>query len=363
MDYFYSFTKIPFAAWLIIFGISSGLLAVITVSRRLKGTPVKATIAATEIPRARHLLIKTLKLIGFGIFSLGLITITLMLVLNYQQTIEETLPTPSQVEIPADLPFEVEEISFLSSDGLRMSGWFVPPHNGATIILLHGYGANRLQMRWHAEKLVEAGYGVLMYDERASGESEGNYRSYGWEDERDITGAIDFLNARAEVDSTKIGIGGCSIGAQIALQGAAYHPEIGAVWADGASLIRAQDNVPSNNPLLWLITAGNYMIDWQYVRRLKIEPPAPMIEIIDEIAPRPIMLVAGGLARPLVGSESRFAYHFAKYAGDNAEVWVIKEAFHCDGPGKRPEEYAARMVGFFDAAFGVSSSEFPESSQ
>jgi dienelactone hydrolase len=363
MDYFYSFTHIPLAAWLIILGISFGLLAVIAITRRLKGVPANTVPEAPTVPRWKRWLIKTLKLSAFGLFSLVLITIALMLVLNYQQTIEETMPAPSRVEIPADLPFEVEEVTFLSSDGLRMAGWFVPPQNGATVILLHGYSANRLQMRWHAEQLVSAGFGVLMYDERASGESEGEYRSYGWEDERDIAGAIDFLSARPEVDPAKIGIGGCSIGAQIALQGAAYHPEIGAVWADGASLIRAQDNVSSSNPLIWLITAGNYLIDWQYARLLEIEPPAPMIEIIAEIAPRPIMLVAGGLARPLLGSEAKFAYHFAEYAGENAEVWVIEEAFHCDGPNKRPEEYAARMIGFFDTAFGVSSSEFMEQSQ
>jgi hypothetical protein len=192
-----------------------------------------------------------------------------------------------------------------------------------------------------------------MYDERASGESEGAYRSYGWEDERDVSGAITYLKNRPEVDPAKIGIGGCSIGAQIALQGAAYCPEIGAVWADGASIIRAADNVPPQNLIMWLVNMGNYMIDWQFKIHLGIEPPAPMIEIVDDIAPRPIMLVAGGIERPYLGNEARFAYRFAQFAGDNADVWVIDEAYHCDGPDKRPEEYAERMIGFFDAAFDI----------
>jgi len=67
-----------------------------------------------------------------------------------------------------------------------MAGWFIPSRNYATIILLHGYGGSRTAMIWHAEQLVEAGYGVLMYDERASGKSEGTHRSYGWEDTRDL---------------------------------------------------------------------------------------------------------------------------------------------------------------------------------
>ena len=194
-----------------------------------------------------------------------------------------------------------------------------------------------------------------MYDERASGESEGAYRSYGWEDERDVGGAITFLGSRPEVDLAQIGIAGCSIGAQIALQGAAYHPEIGAVWADGASFIRAADNPPPENIIMWLVNLGNYLIDWQFQRLFKIEAPSPMIDIIGDIAPRPILLVAGGIKRPLLGNEARHVQHFAHFAGHNAEVWVIDEAYHCDGPQKRPAEYAARLIIFFDQAFVISS--------
>ena len=79
-----------------------------------------------------------------------------------------------------------------------------------------------------------------------------------------------------------------------------------------------------------------------------------MIEIIDDIAPRPLMLIAGGVERPFLGNEAAFAYRFAQFAGDNADVWVIDEAYHCDGPKLRPEEYAERMVNFFDAAFNIS---------
>jgi pimeloyl-ACP methyl ester carboxylesterase len=359
MDYFYSFTQIPLVAWLIVIGLPVLLLTVIAVSRRLRGDSTPSKPVEISGPRWKRILIKTLMLTGFGFFSLILIGTVLMLVLNFQLTIEETAPAPSQVWIPDDLPFPVEEITFMSTDGLRIAGWFVPPQNDVTVILLHGYGNNRLGMLWHAEWLVEAGYGVLMYDERASGESEGQYRSYGWEDERDVGGAISYLRGHPEVDPTKIGVADCSIGGQIALQGAAYYPEIGAVWADGASVIRAADNIPPKNLLTWLLYIGNHLIDWNYQRHLGIEAPAPMIEIIDDIAPRPIMLVAGGVERPFLGNEARDAFHYAQFAGDNAEVWVIEEAYHCDGPKKRPEEFAARLIGFFDAAFGVESRSDP----
>jgi fermentation-respiration switch protein FrsA (DUF1100 family) len=208
-------------------------------------------------------------------------------------------------------------------------------------------------MLWHAEQLTQAGYGVLMYDERASGESEGVHRSYGWEDPRDVAGALAFLNDMPDVDPEKIGIAGCSIGGQIALQGAAYYPQIGAVWSDGTSTIRAQDIHKPTNPIFALLVLGNYTLDWMFEVKLGIDAPAPMIEIISSIAPRPIMLVGSGIPMPFVGSEGDHLKFYAHYAGENAELWVLPDAGHCGGPNARPEEYATRMVEFFNTAFDV----------
>jgi alpha-beta hydrolase superfamily lysophospholipase len=144
---------------------------------------------------------------------------------------------PSSVEVPADLGFEVEEVTFESEDGITLAGWFVPSQNGVTIILLHGYGGNRTGMIWHAQQLVNAGYGVLMYDERASGESTGEYRSYGWEDTRD-EGCHSLHSGTNRMQMLGLG---CSTGASIAVYSAALCPEIGAAWGDSNSSVRAQD--------------------------------------------------------------------------------------------------------------------------
>ena len=41
--------------------------------------------------------------------------------------------------------------------------------------------------------LERHGYGVLLYDARGRGESEGSPNSYGWDWEKDAAGALDFL--------------------------------------------------------------------------------------------------------------------------------------------------------------------------
>ncbi len=295
-----------------------------------------------------------LRLVGFTVGLALTVTLVIMFERDLFTVFHDSIPTPSEVTIPPNLGFEAEEVTFKSEDGLTIAGWYVPPQNGVTIILLHGYGGNRMAMIWHAKQLVASGYGVLMYDERASGESEGTHRSYGWEDPRDVGGAIRFIEARQTDGQAKIGIGGCSIGGQIALQGAAYHPEIGAVWSDGSGTIRAQDIPPSSNPLVFLVTLGNYPLDWMFSVKLGIEAPPPMIEIIDDIAPRPVMLIGGGQPLSILGSEEVLQSRYQEFAGDNAQMWIITEAHHCDGPKVRPDEYAAKMIAFFDAAFGIA---------
>src|SRR5512139_2035087 len=150
------------------------LLMVRLLQRRRRSKP-RQPLQTTQPPR---LLLRVLKLIGFAMIAFVIIGGAVMIYEDDQVVRSDLAPAPSQVEIPNDLAFQVEEVTFKGGDNLTLAGWFTPPENGATIILLHGYGGNRTAMIWHAQVLVKAGYGVLMYDERASGESEGTQRSY-----------------------------------------------------------------------------------------------------------------------------------------------------------------------------------------
>jgi fermentation-respiration switch protein FrsA (DUF1100 family) len=265
-----------------------------------------------------------------------------------------TAPTPSKVPIPIDLPFPVQEVNFEGAGGVRMAGWYVPSRNEVVIILLHGYGGNRLDMRWHAEQLVAAGYGVLLYDERASGESGGAQRSMGWLDVEDVGGALALLTAQENGRTYRIGFLGSSMGAVIGLTAAARYPQIEAVIADGPGVVTAEDQVL---PVTWVYPIF-YLSDRLYDRILSYQTglpiPSPIIKTIGKIAPRPILLIAGGIEWPIFGSEEPRLQRYAEYAGSNATVWVIPESLHCNGPAVRPDEYARRMIGFFDESFGVS---------
>jgi hypothetical protein len=67
------------------------------------------------------------------------------------------------------------------------------------------------------------------------------------------------------------------------------------------------------------------------IQRLDIQPPHPTVEIIGNLAPRPIVLAAGGFPNPYFGNEARRVLYLAGYTGSVTVVWIIPEAVHCDG--------------------------------
>ncbi|HEY1923985.1 MAG TPA: CocE/NonD family hydrolase, partial [Candidatus Acidoferrum sp.] len=61
--------------------------------------------------------------------------------------------------------------------------------------MFHGVGDNRIGVLEHALVLLHAGYGVVMMDARAHGESEGAMATYGWLERNDTCAIVDALEA------------------------------------------------------------------------------------------------------------------------------------------------------------------------
>src|SRR5512145_681663 len=55
------------------------------------------------------------------------------------------LKLPICCETPARFGAEYESMHFTTADGLTLTGWYIPPRNGAVVILVHSYYADRRQ--------------------------------------------------------------------------------------------------------------------------------------------------------------------------------------------------------------------------
>jgi len=126
------------------------------------------------------------------------------------------------------LSAQTKEVTFTTEDGIRISATFHQAINDYTqspaIILIHQGGSSKEE--WTESKiwnqLIEKGYSLLAYDIRLHGKSEkdkGDIYDLFNNPKRaplDLLAAIDFLKKNPKIDTTRIGILGASIGANLA---------------------------------------------------------------------------------------------------------------------------------------------------
>ena len=107
-----------------------------------------------------------------------------------------------------------EPVSVQSYDGLRLVGRFIEhPQPRGTAILFHGYRSRwNLDFSCSMRFYYELGFSLLAVDQRAQGESEGRYMTYGVRERYDVLSWIDYVNQRLGPE-TPILIGGLSMGA------------------------------------------------------------------------------------------------------------------------------------------------------
>ena len=117
---------------------------------------------------------------------------------------------------PRHYGLEYEAVSFVSRDGLRLSGWFIPRSRhrepsgaqdptapGATILVGHGYPFDKANILSHT-LFLHRRYHLLLMDFRYFGDSEGAYTTAGLRETLDVEAAVAYLTQRKDVDPRKI---------------------------------------------------------------------------------------------------------------------------------------------------------------
>jgi fermentation-respiration switch protein FrsA (DUF1100 family) len=242
----------------------------------------------------------------------------------------------------ADLGAPYEDVTFTTSDGLRLHGWYVPSENGATVIAFPGRSGPQEEARF----LVEHGYGVLLFDRRGEGESDGDPNALGWSGVKDLNAAVAFLQSRSDVDPDRIGGIGFSVGGELLLQAAAESDALKAVVSEGAGIRSVREALESSGSELivaapvWSVTTAATTVF------SNTTPPPNLKELVARIAPRPVFLIFSTNGQ---GGEQLSSEYYAA-AGEPKELWEIPDAGHVGGMTAHPEEYERRVVGFFDGA-------------
>jgi dienelactone hydrolase len=248
----------------------------------------------------------------------------------------------SRAEVPAaHLGAAHEDVKLQTSDGLTLDGWYVPSRNRAAVIVFPGRSGTQRQARM----LARHGYGVLLYDRRGEGRSQGDPDAWGWDTDKDIRAGLDFLRHRADVDAGRIAGLGLSVGGEMMLQTAAGTTDLAAVVSEGAGARTMAEEVDDVSGIDKVGAALAYGVrDLTNAVLHDRRPPANLLTLIGEIAPRPVFLIHAGADD---AGHRNPAYFRA--AGEPKQIWEAQGG-HTDGIVREPREYERRVTRFLDDA-------------
>ena len=287
--------------------------------------------------------------LGWGVVAaLALASAVVVLSLAIAVAATNVPPTALGSETPADRGLSFEAVEFPAADGVGLSGWYVPSHNGAAVVLLPGSGSTRSAVLDHAVVLAGGGYGVLLFDARGHGESGGRAMDFGWFGDADIGGALDYLMQRPDVTSGRLALVGLSMGGEEAIGAAAGDRRVQGVVAEGATGRTAADKawLAEEYGFRGLIQQGvDRLTYWLADLMTSADPPISLHDAVVQMAPRPVLLITAGE----VPDESLAAYFLAAATPATVTVEEIPGAGHTGGLATAPEVWTARVLAFLDS--------------
>lgn len=288
-----------------------------------------------------------------GAFSLTLFSLAFLFLLTYfinrQVYVFITPARNPNIDLPPGVALPHAEITLTTSDGLELSGWYVRGAKPEAIILVHGINANRTALLPQALMFHEAGYHLLMLDLRGHGRSEGAEITYGYREAFDVQAAADYLSSLPEIEH--IGVLGTSLGGAAVARAAALDPRLEAVVIESSysSLPDAVEDAFDDfsifpkwpfAPLLISLAEQRVGIDIGQIDSARD---------LATISPRPVLIIHGS-------TDGLFPAHHAQKMYDMAqepkELWLIEDLGHGNPAIDQAEAYRARVVTFFETAFG-----------
>lgn len=191
-----------------------------------------------------------------------------------------------------DLGLEFEDVSFISQEKYNLKGWFIPAKRSTKVIItVHGHGANRYEgARWF-KALHKAGFNILSFDMRNSGQSTKGTTTMGYYERYDVISAVDYVEKEKNMKS--IGVFGVSMGSSSSIPAMAIDKRIkaGVFEATLANLKDQFGDILTRNFGLPKFPILNIAIFFFELRADVDLDEMNNEDIIGKISPRPVFLI------------------------------------------------------------------------
>jgi fermentation-respiration switch protein FrsA (DUF1100 family) len=300
---------------------------------------------------------------------LGIAALVYIIISSYITVKLAYVPHKAIDRTPASLDLKFAYVTFPSrQDHIQLRGWFIPGvlANGCltaerTIIVVHGVRTNRADadagLLDLSGTLARNVFAILAFDMRGTGESPAAPISLGYFEQRDVLGAVDFLQSGPlpypELGRPRtIGGWGVSMGAATLIMATARETAICAIVSDCAYadiIPLLQRELPKESHLPSVFTAGVllaarlfYGVDFYAVRP---------VDVVAKLAPRPIFFIHGA-ADDYIAPSNMHALAKAACTAPKAHVqtWLVPGTAHAQSFNDMKQEYVARVAAFYDAA-------------
>jgi len=278
------------------------------------------------------------RLLSMTIVSLLIAAAGAVLWISYQHTLSYLHPErhTASGELLRANKIKYQDVELVTEDNVKLSAWYTPPQNGAVILVAHGYGDKRPEDFYLL--FASHGYGVIAWDFRAHGKSEG-FSTLGYDEVLDAKAALDFVLAQPGVEH--IGAWGGSMGAVTMIRATAQYPEIEALVADSPfATLEEEMNLRVPFPMMRSLIRffaereSGVKLDW-------VRP----IDDISKISPRPVFIIQGmGDGMILLDSGQRLY----EAAGEPRELWTEPDVPHLNMYAYYKTQYTKRVIKFFD---------------
>lgn len=249
-----------------------------------------------------------------------------------------------------------QNVSINSRLGYTLQGTYLPnpiPSN-KTVVFVHGINGSRLMGLWYAPLYIKAGYNVLLYDSRASGESGGSSVSWGFYEKEDLDQWIDWVEKQNP--KGHVGVHGVSMGAATALMHAEMNESAHRVdfyiadssYSDLEELLTQQINaaVSLRDPL-WvklLLTYSSIMAKWQSGFAYQDVSPVRAVQNVTT----PILYIHGNadVLVPVYMSEQLYTA-----TKGYKEKYISSNDAHAMAIFNHKAEYQGRIINFIQMVF------------
>lgn len=222
-------------------------------------------------------------------------------------------------------PLPAERVEMPGPDAMMIPGILRRPAHASrpsVVILIPGLDSVKEELHRYGDDFLARGMAVLAVDGPGQGELEDVGVFMRPDYELVVSAVIDYLETRPDLDASRVGVMGVSVGGYYAARSAALEPRVRATIESGGAYCLAEDfdAVPELTRRAFVVRSGSADENSarQYLSEFTLEGILPKVS-------RSFLVIHGGRDRLFPVD---VAHRVAKEAGELAEFWVIEEGNH-----------------------------------